>query len=243
MGENSKIEWTDATWNPIAGCAPVSPGCAHCYAVTMTRRLEAMGNKDYAGLTTAKHFNGKIRLLKDRLEQPLRRKKPTIYFVNSMSDLFHEDVPVGFLTDVFAVMGEAYWHTFQVLTKRIERARVFLNGVTKPLPNVWIGTSVENQARKYRIDQLRKIPAVLRFLSLEPLLENIGELDLRGIGWVIVGGESGPHARPCNIEWIRDIVQQCKAAAMPVFVKQDSGQWPGQQGCIPNELWIKEFPR
>ena len=211
----SKIEWTEQTWNPVAGCTWVSPGCDNCYAARMTRRLEAMGHAKYAGLTTTKHFNGKIRTDDKSLDIPLNRKKPTMWFVNSMSDLFHKDVPFEFIDKVFAVMALAKQHTFQVLTKRPQwmyefvRKHLCRDGVlylrshhddvriygSWPLPNVWLGTSVENRDTMHRIDTLRECQAAVRFLSLEPLLEDLGEIDLHGINWVIVCGESGPGAR------------------------------------------------
>lgn len=246
MAENSNIEWTGATWNPVVGCEAVSPGCANCYAATMTKRLAAMGQKDYTGLTTDKHFNGVVRCLPHKLDIPLKRRKPTTYFVNSMSDLFHEDVPDEFIDKVFAVMACCPQHTFQVLTKRAERMADYMairskkaaywkdaartvgyslefQGISLvpfPLPNVWLGVSVEDQKRKPRIDTLQQTPAAVRFLSCEPLLEDLLELDLEGIGWVIAGGESGAGSRPCDLTWIRNIVAQCKASAVPVFVKQ-----------------------
>jgi len=262
-----KIEWTEKTWNPVAGCTWASVGCDHCYAATMTRRLEAMGQAAYAGLTTPKHFNGEIRTLPDKLDVPLRRRKPTMWFVNSMSDLFHKDVPNAFIADVFATMYDAQWHTFQVLTKRpgnmaallsnprfpwavgvrvyarmsaekreiVDHADVVQDVIDRwPLQNVWLGTSVENQERgDERIPHLLKTPAAVRFLSCEPLLGPVdlvhavhhgecgsGACSKGKVDWVIVGGESGPGARPCNINWIRSIVAQCRAAGVSCFVKQ-----------------------
>jgi len=181
-------------------------------------------------------------LHRERLGEPLRWRKPRMVFVNSMSDLFHEEVPEQFIIEVFAVMAAASQHTFQVLTKRPERMRAFTWALSWLLPNVWLGVSVENQRWTARIDDLRTAPAVVRFLSCEPLLGPL-ELDLRGIDWVIVGGESGPRYRPMRLEWLADIVAQCDAAGVPVHVKQDSGRRPGQQGRIPDHLWRrKEFP-
>lgn len=316
MSTDSKIEWTDATWNPVVGCTPVSPGCLNCYAATMARRLEGMGRLEYAPRewwdppssnpdgSDAKParlshvtriaevrngravFTGDVRTVPERLGEPLRWRKPRRVFVNSMSDLFHEAVPDQFIRLVFAAMSWAGQHTYQVLTKRPERMAAWfadpdndlsacqaewtvngpsdqtptgkhrigrrgstgsINGTRRgvgdgnywPLPNVWLGTSVENQAcADWRIPHLLKCPAAVRFLSCEPLL---GPLDLSaffggpyvglpgervhenynfGIGWVIVGGESGPKSRPCRVEWIRSIVRQCKAAGVPCFVKQ-----------------------
>lgn len=270
MATNSNIEWTDASWNCLAGCEAISPGCANCYAATMTRRLEAMGQKDYAGLTTAKHFNGKVRCLPDKLDIPLKWKKTRRVFVNSMSDLFHEDVPDEFIVKCFAVMLLTQRHTYQILTKRPQRMRRIvaapnfgecvydmafdlshnwtcgglIDGVpeTDVLPNVWLGVSVEDQQRAgERIPLLLQTPAAVRFLSCEPLLGPVDILHFlkmirwpdgrvssyihgsdgpRMIPWVIAGGESGSHARPCNVAWIRSIVQQCKSAGVAAFVKQ-----------------------
>lgn len=301
----SSIEWTQQTWNPVTGCTRVSPGCDHCYAVTMTRRLAAMGQEKYAGLMNdgKKHFNGVVRTHADVLDVPLRRKRPTTWFVNSMSDLFHKDVPFEFVSKVFAVMAATPQHTYQILTKRPERMAAFFNEVARkspsfghdiprkvalmtdsellaeederfegaaynilmnwPLPNVWLGTSVENQeAADERIPHLLRCPSAVRFLSCEPLLGPVdltrvrwakidiepgdyrrlgvpapsemwslnNVLDARpadewnpekpGIDWVIVGGESGPGARPFDLAWARSIAEQCRAAGVPVFVKQ-----------------------
>ena len=209
MSTKSKIEWTEQTWNPAVGCMKVSPGCAHCYAEVMARRLQAMGVNGYD--------NGfALTLLPERLEEPLRRKRPTVYFVNSMSDLFHPDVPLDFIRRVFDVMGKADWHTFQILTKRSER----LVEVARKLPwhdNVWMGVSVENDGYRGRIDDLRSTDARLKFLSLEPLLGPLHCLDLSGIDWVIVGGESGPRARPMDPAWVTDLREQYRRADVPFF--------------------------
>jgi len=327
----SNIEWTDETWNPVIGCTPVSPGCLNCYAATMARRLEAMGRPEYAPRVEAGSpeseqvpfavagdrtiriaevrggravFTGEVRTLPDRLLEPLRWRKPRRVFVNSMSDLFHEAVPLEFIARVFAIMGLASWHTFQVLTKRPDRMEALLNDdkfaeavhefgeeesafadavaesygyfapeervstdwraqdhTKLPLPNVWLGVSVENQEQAdKRIPALMKCPAALRFLSCEPMLGAVdlsnclgqcycnrcgylGKVDdgpghkgthytrtggrcrylavsFKCVHWVIVGGESGGGARPCNVEWIRSIVNQCKVAGVPCFMKQ-----------------------
>lgn len=345
---SSDIEWTDETWNPVVGCTPVSPGCLNCYAATMAPRLAAMGQSVYVGLTvkktTVQHgdtppeihrhvFNGTVRTLPERLEDPLHWKKPRQVFVNSMSDLFHESVPFGFIMNVFAIMAMCPQHTFQILTKRPERMLEFLQLVEKaaanwapqtatgvftptqelnlrfaqachghgpwkpfgevawPLPNVWLGTSVEDQPRaNERIPWLLKCPAAVRFLSCEPLL---GPLDLRkalpialfhcsecgnekrspdcakcgtqdndasnairGIDWVIVGGESGSNSRKCDIDWVRGIVWQCQQGTTPVFVKQlgahsvSHGMWKshknrkgGNPAEWPHELRVREFPK
>lgn len=309
----SSIEWTDMTWNPVSGCTRASAGCDHCYAVGMTHRLASMGQAaKYGGLTVLngkneRHFNGVVRTHEDALSIPLRRKKPTRWFVNSMSDLFHKEVPFAFIDRVFAVMALCPQHTFQVLTKRPARMAVYLsdervdrgphsgqpltnrervnevaNGMSEPpdndyafgmgwpLPNVWLGTSVEDQAAAYvRIPDLLKCPAAVRFLSCEPLL---GELDLthflpsswccnrcgqhwigdgpscnecgdygvevtRGLDWVIVGGESGKGARPCDIAWIRSLVEQGKAAGVPVFVKQLGSHCIHEDDDFTENVW------
>jgi len=217
MSTQSKIEWTEQTWNPTVGCTKISPGCKNCYAETMARRLQAMGAHGYE--------NGfRLTLIPERLAEPLERRKPTVYFVNSMSDLFHEKVPFDYVRRVFDVMSRAPQHTFQVLTKRPGRMAMFCGGIQVP-PNVWLGVSVEN--RKYgvpRIGVLRTIEANVRFLSIEPLLEDLGRIDLTGIHWVIVGGESGVKARPMKPEWVDGIKRQCDVAGAAFFFKQ-WGAW------------------
>ena len=217
MSSDSRIEWTERTWNPVVGCTKVSPGCKHCYAETMARRLQAMGMKGY-------ERGFRLTLMPERLDEPLRRRKPTVYFVNSMSDLFHEEVPFGYVDEVFDVMNRAHHHTFQVLTKRARRMAAYYEGKTIS-PNVWIGVSVENKTHgKPRIDVLRDIDATVRFLSIEPLLEDVGALDLTGIHWVIVGGESGRGARPIHADWVEAIKRQCDRANVAFFFKQ-WGAW------------------
>lgn len=218
MTTATKIEWTEQTWNPTTGCTKISPGCKHCYAETMANRLQAMGARGYE--------NGfKLSILPDRLAEPLKRRKPTMYFVNSMSDLFHNDIPFEFLDQVFDVIRRTPQHTYQILTKRAARMRKYFCQGGRTVPdNVWLGVSVEN--RKYglpRIDELRKIAARIRFLSVEPLLEDIGEIDLEGIHWVIVGGESGPKARPMKSEWVAPIKTQCEQQGATFFFKQWGG--------------------
>ena len=217
MPTRSNIEWTEQTWNPTVGCTKISPGCKNCYAETMARRLKAIGVAGYE--------NGfRLTLMPGRINQPLERSKPTVYFVNSMSDLFHDKVPFDYIRRVFDVMEHAPQHTFQVLTKRVERMADFCGDVAVP-KNVWLGVSVEN--RKYglpRIPALRGIEAPVRFLSIEPLLEDLGSFDLRGIHWVIVGGESGRKARPMRPEWVASIKRQCVAARVAFFFKQ-WGTW------------------
>lgn len=217
MSTISKIEWTEMTWNPMTGCSKVSPGCKNCYAETMTKRLQAMGTNGYD--------NGfDISLLPERLDQPLRRKKPTVYFVNSMSDLFHEKASFSFLDEVFDVIARTPQHTYQILTKRAGRMSKYFSKRTPP-KNAWLGVSVED--KKYglpRIDKLRTIPAKIRFLSVEPLLEDLGEINIDGIHWVIVGGESGSNARPMKAEWAENIRQQCENCDVAYFFKQ-WGTW------------------
>jgi protein gp37 len=216
MATKSQIEWTEQTWNPTTGCTKVSPGCKHCYAETMAVRLKAMRANGYD--------NGfELSLMEDRLSQPLRRKKSTVYFVNSMSDLFHEDIPDKFLDKVFDVIKITPQHTYQILTKRSERMREYFSD--KKLPeNVWLGVSVED--KKYgipRINDLREIDATVRFLSVEPLLEDLGRFDLSNIHWVIVGGESGPKARPMSESWVDNIYKLCKTSEVAFFFKQWGG--------------------
>jgi protein gp37 len=212
VAHNSSIEWTEATWNPTTGCTKISPGCAHCYAERMAIRLQAMEQNRYRNAF-------ELTLQEDIVELPLRWKKPRLIFVNSMSDLFHADVPSTFIKRCFQVMQQAKQHVFQVLTKRPQRAAE----ITDELPwseNVWLGTSVEGQRYTDRIDVLRRVPATVRFLSVEPLLGPIDNLGLDGIHWVIAGGESGPGARPMQPEWVRKIRDQCIAAGVPFFFKQ-----------------------
>lgn len=346
MSSGSSIEWTNATWNPVSGCTRVSAGCDHCYAVTMTNRLAGMGQEKYAGLTVLnrkgeRHFNGTVRCHEEALTIPLGWRKPRLVFVNSMSDLFHRDVPFEFIDRVFAVMALCPHHTFQVLTKRPERMAEYLDdpeartlgiieamepivgkgapwagkGLTKaiggrdeflPLPNVWLMTSVENQEQAdIRIPHLLRCPAAVRGLSCEPLLGPVDitpwlewgakgppwlhhapnppvyDLTAHGYGteqdqperaWVIAGGESGPGARPCDVAWIRSIVEQCRAAGVPCFVKQvqvwrcpecgncwpDRPEWPAEECDVcadrsrrvisknpsewPADLRVREFP-
>lgn len=215
MAINSSIEWTESTWNPVTGCTKVSPGCKHCYAERMARRLRAMGQPNYAsGFKPALHRNA--------LELPLRWRRPQAVFVNSMSDLFHDSVPTSFIQTVFDVMRRAPWHTFQVLTKRSERLAELDPLLEWPV-NVWMGVSVENADYAYRIDHLRASGAAIKFLSLEPLLGPLHELNLAGVHWVILGGESGPGARPMEEQWVTDIRQQCQREEVAFFFKQWGG--------------------
>ena len=217
MANRSSIEWTESTWNPLTGCTKLSPGCKNCYAERMSKRLKAMGQKNYANgfhLTQHPHV----------VEKPLSWKKPQVIFVNSMSDLFHKDVPIEFIQDVFCVMREAHWHKFQVLTKRAERLAELSPQIDWP-ENVWMGVSVENSDYTFRIDHLRELGAKTKFLSLEPLLGPLPNMNLSGIDWAIVGGESGPKSRPIKEEWVIDIRDQCLTSKVPFFFKQ----WGGTQ--------------
>lgn|SRR5690606_12266941 len=226
----SKIEWTDSTWNPITGCNKVSPGCKHCYAERMALRLQAMGQEKYR--------NGfRLTLHEDEIQKPLTWQKPQTIFVNSMSDLFHIDVPVEFIQKVFAVMREASWHTFQVLTKRSNRL-LELDPVLDWADNIWMGVSVENQNYTYRADHLRNTRAHLKFLSVEPLLGPITNLDLAGIDWVIVGGESGPGARKLEKDWVISLRDQCLHAKVPFFFKQWGGVNKKRTGRrLEGQIW------
>lgn len=224
MSTQSDIEWTESTWNPVTGCSKVSPGCKHCYAERMAMRLKAIGQPKYA--------NGfKLALHEDKLEQPLGWKKPAMIFVNSMSDLFHQDVPLTFIHQVFDVMRCASWHTLQVLTKRSRRLLELNPEIDWP-SNVWMGVSVENQDYTFRIEHLRQTDAQIKFLSSEPLLGPLPDLNLSGIDWVIVGGESGPGARPMAEEWVVDICDQCFASRVPFFFKQWGGVHRKQAGRV-----------
>jgi len=235
MAQGSDIEWTEATWNPVTGCTKVSPGCKHCYAERMAMRLQAMGQRNYAGgfrLTLQPHM----------LELPLRWKKPQTIFVNSMSDLFHDDVPVEYIREVFEIMERAHWHRFQVLTKRAERLAAIANELFWPL-NVWMGVSVESAKYRGRIDCLRRTEAHVRFLSLEPLLGPLPHLDLTGIDWVIVGGESGPGARPMDPIWVTHIRDQCRRDRVPFFFKQWGGRNKKRTGrVLEGRVW-SQMPR
>lgn len=215
MSTKSSIEWTEATWNPLTGCTKISPGCKNCYAERMAKRLKAMGQEKYKN-------SFKLTLHRTSLDEPLRSKKPQMFFVNSMSDLFHQDVPLSFIQEVFSVMREAHWHTFQVLTKRAQRLAEIDSEIDWP-KNVWMGVSVENDDYLDRIDDLRKTHAITKFLSLEPLLGPLHNMNLEGVDWVIVGGESGPGARPMQKEWATNIRDHCTTAGIPFFFKQWGG--------------------
>ena len=234
MSIHSSIEWTESTWNPVTGCTKVSLGCKHCYAERMALRLQAMGQPNYA--------NGfRLTLHEGVLELPLRWKRPQVIFVNSMSDLFHEDVPLEFILKVVDVMRRASCHTFQVLTKRSAHLLELNPEIDWPA-NVWMGVSVENSRYTFRIDHLRRTDARVKFLSLEPLLGPLPNLDLRGVHWVIVGGESGPGARPIEEEWVLDIRDRCLAARVPFFFKQWGGLHKKRAGrTLDGRTW-NEMP-
>jgi len=235
MAAKSAIEWTESTWNPLTGCTKVSPGCKHCYAERMAKRLQAMGQPNYA--------NGfRLTLHEEVLGLPLRWRKPQMIFVNSMSDLFHKDVPIDFIQRAVDVMRQAHWHQFQVLTKRSERL-LELDPLLQCPENVWMGVSVENADYTWRIDHLRKTHARIKFLSLEPLLGPLPDLRLKGIDWVIVGGESGPGARPMEREWVVDIRRQCQRARVPFFFKQLGGVHKSKAGReLDGRTW-DQLPR
>ncbi|MBI3976991.1 MAG: phage Gp37/Gp68 family protein [Chloroflexi bacterium] len=231
MAINSSIEWTQATWNPVTGCTKVSPGCKHCYAERLARRLQAMGNPRYA-------HGFKLTLHEDLVDLPLRWQRPRTIFVNSMSDLFHESLPISFIQAVFSTMQLAHWHTFQILTKRAERLAELAPDLLWPT-NVWMGVSIERQDYAWRADCLRRVPASVRFLSCEPLLGPL-HLDLTGIHWVIVGGESGPDARPMGLDWARSIRDQCETLGVSFFLKQLGGVLDKRgkdRAVLDGQLW------
>jgi len=229
------IEWTESTWNPVTGCTKISPGCQHCYAERMSARLKAMGQRRYR--------NGfQVTLHADALRAPLAWRRPQMIFVNSMGDLFHRGVPLSFIQAVFQVMGEAEHHIFQVLTKRAKRLAAVASQLPWP-PNVWAGVTVETDEYTWRLDCLRQVPATVRFVSFEPLLGRIEDVSLRGISWVIVGGESGPGARPMRADWARHIRDACRAADVPFFFKQWGGVRRTQAGRrLDGRLW-DQYPR
>jgi protein gp37 len=262
----SAIEWTDATWNPVTGCDRVSAGCDHCYALTLAGRLKTMGQPKYQRdgdpKTSGPGFG--LSLHADVLAQPLRWRKPRFVFVNSMSDLFHPEVPDDFIWAVFGTMAAAPQHAFQVLTKRPRRMASLLKAweagleatpsmARLPLVNVWMGTSIEDDAYTFRADHLRATPAAVRFLSLEPLLGPVPSLDLTGIDWLIVGGESGNGARRMELEWVRNVRDQCAKGGTALFVKQLGSVWSGENGhgrshgsdCSvwPTDLRVRQMPR
>ncbi len=224
---DTSIEWTDATWNPVAGCSIMSAGCTNCYAMRMAARLEAMGTEKYRGLTRRSGkrtvWTGKIRLDEKALDIPKSWSKPRLVFVNSMSDLFHEKVPTSFVQRVWDVMEQTPRHTYQILTKRPDRMAEAARSL-KLLPNVWLGTSVEGPDVLHRIDELRAVPAVIRFISFEPLIGSVAGADLSEIHWAIVGGESGPRSRPMMEEWVDEIKRMCRRSKVAFFFKQWGGK-------------------
>ena len=234
MAQKTSIEWTESTWNPVTGCTKISIGCNHCYAERMAERLRAMGHANYANgfeLTLQPHVLG----------LPLHWKKPRTVFVNSMSDLFHKDVHISYIKEVFGVMRRAHWHRFQVLTKRSDRLAQ-LSPSLEWAPNIWMGVTVETGRYTPRIDDLRRTQAHLKFLSLEPLLGPLEDLDLNRIAWVIVGGESGPGARPMNEDWVTDIRDQCHRAQVPFFFKQWGGKNKKKAGRLLEGRTWDELP-
>ena len=235
MATNSHIEWTEMTWNPVTGCTKISQGCKHCYAERMAKRLQAMGQERYR--------NGfAVTLHEDLVDLPFQWKQPRVIFVNSMSDLFHKDIPLDFIQRVFTTMERCPQHTFQVLTKRSDRVRELAPYLPWPR-NVWMGVSVESREVVYRIEDLRQVPASVRFLSVEPLIGAVGALSLEGIHWVIVGGESGPGARPMRREWVEDIHGQCLRADVPFFFKQWGGTRKDLTGRDLHGRTYDEMPR
>jgi len=240
MANTSEIEWTEATWNPTTGCTKISPGCKNCYAERLSKRLQAMGVKKYRN-------NFQFTEQPDDLKLPFSWKKPKKIFVNSMSDLFHEKARMEYIGQCFHTMLQADWHHYQVLTKRSEIMMVFSKLFKEyfghPIPpHIWMGVSIENEDYKFRIDDLRKAKCYTRFLSIEPLLGPVGELDLKKIDWVIIGGESGPNFRPVKKEWILDIIRQCKKQKVAVFFKQWGGIRPKSGGRIINGRTFDEYP-
>ena len=246
MSGQTTIEWTrdaaggaGASWNPVTGCSKVSPGCAHCYAEAFAERFRGVPGHPYE-----QGFD--LQLRPERLDVPLRWRRPRLVFVNSMSDLFHEEVPDEFVGRVFEVMERASWHTFQVLTKRNQRLAELAPQLPWPA-NVWMGVSIENRRFVHRADHLRQVPAAVRFISAEPLLGPLQDLDLKAIDWLIAGGESGHGARPMDLAWVRDLVARCRAANVAVFVKQLGARWAGrgkgnQPSAWPADLRLREMP-
>jgi len=239
MAEISHIEWTDATWNPVRGCTKISPGCAHCYAETFAERFRGVPGHPY-------EMGFDLRLVPEKLLEPLQWSRPKMVFVNSMSDLFHDDVPDRYISAVAQVMCESPWHTYQVLTKRSPRLRTLLGSqlirAAQQL-NIWWGVSIENKRYGFpRLEDLKNTPAAIRFLSIEPLLEDLGRIDLEGIHWVIVGGESGHGARPIKESWVLSIMEQCQAANVPFFFKQWGGVHKSRAGRLLRGRTYNEFP-
>lgn len=247
MAQQSSIEWTDLTWNPVVGCSIESAGCTNCYAMRMAARLQAMGHEKYEGLTKRSKrgavWTDKVRCHEESVEIPLTWKKPRRVFVNSMSDLFHVDVPVEFVKRIWSIMQRTPQHHYQILTKRPRRMADLLQEIApKPLDNVWLGTSVEGPKVIDRIDHLRNVPARVRFVSFEPLIARLPELDLREIHWAIVGGESGPRARPMEQEWVEAILDHCLAQGTAFFFKQWGGVNKRKTGRLLHGREWNEWP-
>jgi protein gp37 len=247
MAETS-IEWTDATWNPVAGCTVLTAGCSNCYAMRMAARLDAMGQKKYRGLTRQSGgravWTGKVRIDKKSLLTPRTWAKPRKVFVNSMSDLFHDSVPSEFIRSVWAVMGDTPRHTYQILTKRPERmAEILSQSKFDVLPNVWLGTSIEDGRVVDRLDKIRKVPAAIRFVSFEPLIGSVAEGSLKNVHYAIVGGESGPRARPMDPEWVDEIEAMCRMSGTAFFFKQWGGKNKKAAGRIFRGRTYDEMPR
>lgn len=244
MATRSRIEWTEVTWNPVTGCDRVSAGCDHCYAQTLAKRLQAMGSPRYQNdgdpRTSGPGFA--VTTHPDLVDLPRSWRKPRVVFVNSMSDLFHAKVDIGFIQDVFATMAATPQHTYQVLTKRSLRLRRLADKLEWPT-NVWMGVSVEDVNHLYRIDHLRDVPAAVRFLSCEPLLGPLNGIDLAWINWVIAGGESGPNYRPIDLSWVRGIRDTCTSAAVPFFFKQWGGRTPKASGRLLDGRKWDEMPQ
>lgn len=238
MAVNTEIEWTDATWNPVSGCTKVSPGCDHCYAERMAERFRGVRGHPF-------EHGFDLTLRPHKLHEPLSWRRPRRVFVNSMSDLFHKEIPRDFVDQVFATMEQASWHVFQVLTKRSSLMRRYINEryAERPAPaHIWLGVSIENRQALVRLKHLRQANATIRFLSLEPLLEDLGKLDLSGISWAIAGGESGPSARSMSRDWVRRIRDQCRAADVAFFFKQWGGIRPKAGGnLLDGRKWL-EYP-
>lgn len=234
MAQSSSIEWTDATWNPVTGCTKISPGCKNCYAERMAKRLHSMGQDRYRNCF-------QVTLQHDLINQPQRWTKPKTIFVNSMSDLFHKNVPFSFIQEIFETMKETPWHTYQILTKRAHRLEQ-IAGKLEWSKNVWVGVSVEGQKYTDRIHHLQNVPAHVRFISIEPLVSPINNLSLDNIDWVIVGGESGPHARPLEAEWVRAIRDICLKKHVPFFFKQWGGTRKALTGRILDGKKWDQFP-
>jgi protein gp37 len=234
MAENSHIEWTDATWNPVTGCSKISPGCKHCYAERLAARLQAMGQKNY-------RRGFEVTLQPQMLEHPIRWRHPRRVFVNSMSDLFHENVPQSYILEVFSVMQRAHWHQYQILTKRSERL-LEMDPLLQWGPHIWTGVSIESAKYLHRVEDLRRTRSHVKFLSIEPLLGPLHDLDLSGIDWVIVGGESGPSARPMNPVWVRDIRELCVRSGVSFFFKQWGGVLKSRTGRLLDGRTWDEMP-